>query len=1361
MQLLHDKLPFTLADLTICDREPIHAPGHVQPHGLLVATAPDGLRISHVSLNASKAIGLKAEALLGTNLVDLVGSAGLAAMEQALLDISYAPANVLRLTLPIPLNPLRKVLVHRHLGRMIVELEDHPRQDESGPALLQAQSIIASLRKTRTTAELCDQTAQSVRQLTGFDRVMVYRFDQDGHGSVIAEDKALGLESFLHLHYPASDIPQQARRLYIMQRVRNIADVNYRPVQLISNDGTELDMSLCALRGVSPVHLEYLRNMGVGGSFSISLMRDDALWGMIIGHHIRPHHVTVTLRAVCDIIGQLVSMLLQRVEETESLAIRIDRSGIIHTLRNGIDLAENLADSLHAQSDAVLKLMDAGGALIRCDGQTRLIGNTPPSVAAGAITDALLLASGGEICADADAGKPGGIAEGHSDTASGVLAMPLTGDPTGVIAWFRPETAQNILWAGDPRKQVCTGSTEAPRIIPRQSFAAWAEIKHGCSEPWTKSDLQAAEHLQRDIALAMLFRTAAGLPHFPAFDPQTGLPVQAAPVGQINAIEKSQALIEFALDGTILRANENFAAAVGYGVEELRAKNHRLLVDPFLWDSPEYLKFWDCLGKGEHQGGEYRRIRKDGSEVWFQATYNPVFGRDGKPYKIVKLATDTTTHRVQASELVAQAEAIARSQAVIEFDMSGNVLAVNEKYLAMLGYESDEVVGQHHRLFLDPTYGESTAYSHFWDALRKGEYQAAEFKRVGKDGKEAWLQASYNPILDSKGVPYKVVKIATDITARKLAETRVVALQAEFRALLDSPVDAKLRLFEGVVLHTTDGVLITEAEPRGRPGPRIVYANPAFTAMTGYSAEEVIGKTPRILQGPLTDQAALDQIRRALATWQPVRVEVLNYNKDGIVFWVELSISPICDERGWNTHWLSVQRDITERKRLEQELQLAAERLQHAAYHDTLTGLPNRRLLVDRIEQAIAMASRHDKKLAVLFIDLDGFKHINDSLGHGFGDRLLISVCCRLAACVRDSDTVSRQGGDEFVALMSEMNHPEDAVITARRILQAVAEPHVVDGHDLHVTASIGISVYPNDGLDSAVLIKAADTAMYKVKASGRHGYQFFEHSMKSGAVERQHIEEGLRRALRNGEFVLHYQPKINIASGAITGAEALIRWTDAERGSIAPALFIPVAENCGLIRALGSWVLREACEQGRRWIEAGLKPITLAVNVSPLELGKDDFLGDVRRILDDTGFDPHFLELEMTEGVLMKNVGSTNATFKALKAMGTRLAIDDFGTGYSSLSYLTKFPIDTIKIDQSFVRHISADPTETAIITAVIGMAHSLKLDVVAEGVETLEELEFLSKLGCGEAQGYYFSRPIPVQPFTALLANTATIIL
>jgi diguanylate cyclase (GGDEF)-like protein len=427
--------------------------------------------------------------------------------------------------------------------------------------------------------------------------------------------------------------------------------------------------------------------------------------------------------------------------------------------------------------------------------------------------------------------------------------------------------------------------------------------------------------------------------------------------------------------------------------------------------------------------------------------------------------------------------------------------------------------------------------------------------------------------------------------------------------------------------------------------------------------------------------------------------------------------------------------------------------MSHLAQHDILTDLPNRLLLKDRITQAIAAATRNHTKVAVLFLDLDGFKYINDSLGHAIGDELLQSITKRLLDCVRRSDTVSRQGGDEFVVLLAEVDHSEDAAITARRMLQVVAEAHSIDEHDLHVTASIGVSVYPDDGLDAETLIKNADTAMYQAKENGRQSYQFFKPSMNIRAVERQSMEESLRRALERKEFQLLYQPKVSLRTGKITGAEALIRWTHPIRGAIAPAQFIPVAEDCGLILPIGNWALREACKQARAWVDAGLPLATMAVNVTAMEFRQENFLEGVFTILKDTGLDPRSLELELTESALMKRAESTESILKTLRDRGVQLAIDDFGTGYSSLSYLRMFPVDALKIDQSFVRQITSAPQDTTIVTAIISMGRSLKLRVVAEGVETQEELAFLQAQQCDEAQGYYFSPPVLPQQFAKLL--------
>jgi len=530
----------------------------------------------------------------------------------------------------------------------------------------------------------------------------------------------------------------------------------------------------------------------------------------------------------------------------------------------------------------------------------------------------------------------------------------------------------------------------------------------------------------------------------------------------------------------------------------------------------------------------------------------------------------------------------------------------------------------------------------------------------------------------------------------------------------------------------------------------ITFLNPVAQRMTGWSQGEAEGRPMaevfRIL-GATSRETSPNPMKMALENGIiHVPSNCILIQRDGLEIPIDATVAPIHDREGRGAGVVIVFRDMGSTRTM--ALQMA-----HSARHDFLTGLPNRKLLNDRVRQAIAAAPRHMKKVAVLFLDLDGFKHINDSLGHPIGDRLLQSVAKRLVDCVRGSDTVSRQGGDEFVVLLSEVEGLDSVAATVRRLLQAGAEPHSIDQHDLHVTSCIGVSVFPDDGLDAETLVKNADTAMYEAKENGRQSFQFFKPAMNVRAVERQSIEGSLRRALERQEFALHYQPKINLRTGEISGAEALIRWTHPTRGSVSPAQFIPVAEDCGLILPIGNWVLREACKQARSWVDAGLRLGTMGVNISAIEFRNENFLEGVFAILKDTGLDPTYLELELTESVLMKHPEATASVLQTLRAKGVQVAVDDFGTGYSSLSYLQKFSIDALKIDQSFVRRITTAPDETTIVTAVIGMARSLKLRVVAEGVETLKELEFLQAHQCDEAQGYYFGRPIVPAQFAKLL--------
>ena len=552
-----------------------------------------------------------------------------------------------------------------------------------------------------------------------------------------------------------------------------------------------------------------------------------------------------------------------------------------------------------------------------------------------------------------------------------------------------------------------------------------------------------------------------------------------------------------------------------------------------------------------------------------------------------------------------------------------------------------------------------------------------------------------------------------------------------------------LRLRQRAIESSNNGIMITGANAHDNP---IIYVNPAFERITGYAAREVQGRNGRFLQGVDSEQFGLEDIRSALREQHEGHAVLRNYRKDGSLFWNELSISPVRDDGGMVTHFVGIINDITEQKHYE-------EQLEYQANHDALTDLPNRNLLADRIRQALFHAQRHQTQAAVLFIDLDHFKLINDSLGHNMGDRLLKISAERITECVRSIDTVARQGGDEFVVIVNDLEQSEDAAIVTQKIMEAVSQPFSIDEHELEISCSIGISIYPKDGDDGQTILKNADAAMYRAKEQGRNNFQFYTKELNEKAVSRMIMEKHLRRALEGDEFLLHYQPQVDLNTGNIFGMEALIRWQSPELGFIPPDRFISLAEETGLIVPIGEWVLKTACAQNKAWQDAGLSPLTMAVNLSPRQFRQENLAETMARVLQETGLGPQFLELEITESLLMHDVRSATVIIRKFKELGAQLTMDDFGTGYSSLSYLKLFPFDKIKIDQSFVREITSDPDSAAIANAIIALAHSLKLRVIAEGIETEGQMHYLRSLGCDEMQGFYFSRPVPAREFEQML--------
>jgi diguanylate cyclase (GGDEF)-like protein/PAS domain S-box-containing protein len=533
----------------------------------------------------------------------------------------------------------------------------------------------------------------------------------------------------------------------------------------------------------------------------------------------------------------------------------------------------------------------------------------------------------------------------------------------------------------------------------------------------------------------------------------------------------------------------------------------------------------------------------------------------------------------------------------------------------------------------------------------------------------------------------------------------------------------------------------------------VTYLNQVAEHMTGWTSAEALGRSfgevfhivdstkPERTVNPMA--VAIQQNKTVGLSGSCILIR-----RDGVESAIEDSAAPIHDRRGQVTGAVMVFHDVTQARAMSQ-------RMSYLAHHDYLTDLPNRLLLDDRLDQAMGAARRQRNQLAVLFVDVDRFKHINDSLGHLIGDQLLLSVAGRLIASVRGSDTVSRQGGDEFVILLSTISHAEDAALSAKKILTALGRPYRIKEHNLQITVSMGIGVYPDDGTDAETLIKNADIAMLNAKNNGRNNYQFFRPDMNEHALERQSLESGLRHALARREFVLYFQPKMDLETEAITGAEALIRWRKPGHGIVLPEKFIPIAEQCGYIVPIGRWVLREACRQTQSWLDAHLTPMPVAINISAVELRSKDFLQGVRAVLDETGLDARYIEFELTETALMQDPQSTIAVLGALKDMGVRITLDDFGTGYSSLTYLKRFPIDALKIDKSFVRGLCTNAGDANIVSAVINMGRSFGLRVIAEGVETREQFLRLQAQQCAEGQGYYFQAPVAAHEFTKLLGS------
>jgi diguanylate cyclase (GGDEF)-like protein len=925
-------------DFSACAREPIHVPGAIQPHGVLIATEAGTQRIGWVSANIEQCLGVAAVEAIGLELAQLLGAEASAAIETALNGDSSLASNILSLTLPIPMQLKWTAQVHRHLGRIVVELERSTTPEQHAVTLSRMQTIITNLRQAETVTQLCNDVVRQVRLLTGYDRVMVYRFHSDGHGQIIAEATApTVISSYLNLRYPASDIPEQARRLYLLQRVRYIQDVDHQAVPMLAAasppgsmdaSAVDLDMTYCATRAVSPVHLGYLRNMGVSATLTISLIQDNQLWGMIVCHHMSPRIVSSETRAFCDVVGQLMSVLLRKVISLEELSGQLSDQQILASLIEDMAALGDVASGLCERPKALLGLMQAQGAWIRCDGRTRLIGHTPEAEAIPAMIAEIAGRQGNTIATLADAGVPGGPGAACPEMASGILVLPLLNKPGDGIAWFRPEIIQTVSWAGDPSQPMKIMGDDQ-RISPRVSFAAWTEMVRGCSAPWTEANLQAAKELSRAITTAL---------------------------------------------------------------------------------------------------------------------------------------------------------------------------------------------------------------------LRQAEIQLAQLSLL-----------------------------------------------------------------------------------------------------------------------------------------------------------------------------------------------------------DPLTGLANRRMIDGELERW--QSDDTETSAAVLLLDFDRFKMINDSLGHIAGDQILIQFASRLQANAPPGTIAGRLGGDEFVLFWPHATSAE-AEQLATDLVTIFARPFLWQDRKHHASVSIGLASAARSQTQD--LMRRADVAMYAAKRQGGGRALIFHPELYPATLDRFQIDQDLFRALENDEFEIHYQPLVRVPDRSVCGLEALLRWRHPVRGWIAPTIFIPAAEESGLITRIGAWVLAGAVRQAAEWSDE-FPGLTISVNVSPRQLTDGSLSTFLLTALMQHPAAAHGISIEVTEGVLMNEIAVKE--LHRLRALDLTVSVDDFGTGYSSLSYLRGMPVDTVKIDRSFVIDLGSSVKADRLFKAIVDLAHTLDLHTVAEGCENEEQWRVIAAAGCEQAQGWLVAKAMPAAEISVFL--------
>ena len=1294
-----------------CAAEPIHQLGAIQSHGVaLVLNSSSDYNIIQASANLATLLGISADLALNQSLQAVLGETAAQQVQLLIATAHQSSTNTAIGIIDVANLALNKLDVHVFFsdGFPVLELCDDScldKPEDISSLLLKKQILLLEADNEENFVEYLQKIACLIREIMAYDNVMIYRFDENWDGQVIAQSRCDAATDYLGAHFPASDIPPQARALYTHNLVRVLTDVDAPTVAFIPtlnpHTNVPLDLSSSSLRSLSPIHLKYLRNMGTAATMTISLLQNGKLWGLIACHHLTPKRISVALRETAYLISKMIASKLVMLELAKKHSLTnkfLDINVQIVSLLS--KLSKNMYKDLLPE---LMSLLNATGIIVVVDGERFMSGITPTQ---RDTTDLLAWLNHhineGTIVSSQLSSEFVDSAL-YQDKVSGLLAIRPVNTMQNCIVWLRQEKLRTVNWAGAYAQGLTQSEDGQYQLTPRQSFETWSETWRGRAEPWSEDEINLAQLFKKSITDFQ--KTHQLINEFTE--------AQQTQVDLINLIPNGIVITD--PQRRITFVNKDFEGFTGYQLQEVLGKYCSILQGQDT-DPAQIQVIRKALNEQKVFFGEILNYRKNGASYWSELTISPIFNCQNQLSQFVGVMRDITDKKLQQDAL-AHSEQRFRGLSDVaptliwQADIHKNRFWFNKGWLTFTGRSIEDEQGQGWMQGIHPEDLEQFKNTYFEAFDQQIEF-CVEYRLRRHDGEYRWIDGHGVPQYSVNGDFEGYVGTCADIT-----NVRNSKAATDFFKVAHE------------MIYTTDLNCI------------ILDCNERFCEITGYSREEALGKNVRMLKSGLHDSHFYAQM------WQDIlikgfwRGELINQTKKGDLSTLITTISVVPDSHGRPHRYLAVASDISILTKKKQQLE-------HLAYYDNLTGLANRTLLMDRLKQAMSRIKRHAGLVAVLFIDLDGFKAINDHYGHDVGDEFLIAISQNMRVAIRDSDTLARLGGDEFVIILDDLKSTDDLNVVIPAISKVCRTEVLLKGLRLKVSASIGCSVYPIDteslSADAETILNQADQAMYVAKRQGKNTYHYFDKDQDNITLTRNTSIAAIQLGLSNNEFELYYQPKVNMRSGEVLGFEVLIRWNKNHSELLEPMTFLPLVQNNPVGIELGWWVVKTALAQLAQWHELGLQ-ITLSVNVDARQLTQSNFVEHLKAEMDKHPYlKPDGLELEILETIELNDRNDVIKVINDCRALGVEFALDDFGTGYSSITYLKELPIRTLKIDRSFIAEITHSNLDVKLIANITHLANDMGKQVVAEGVETIEQGELLIKLGCELGQGYAIAKPM-----------------